>query len=379
MSNMPEIIIDGVRFDDMTPMKYWSFPKSYSKEKKKMEAFTAANSGQYIGARKMDGFWGMIVRDMEGQFHLRSRTESVNGGYTDKAEWIPWITEGLKNIPNGTVLIGEVYFPNNEGSRKITTVLNCLKEKCIKRQESGDKLNFYVFDILAFDGKDLIDTPIEKRVNTYLIDKLAPLVPNEFVQIANYLEGPELWEMYQDVLAVGGEGIVITRKDCSYLCGKRTAHLTIKLKKELLDTIDAFVTGNYKVAKIEYEGKEIKTWKFWQNSKTGEKFCKECFDEYVSGATIEPITKAAYYGWASSIEFAVMRDGVVTPIAWISGITDEVKKDIVENPERLKNKVAELTAMEIECISGVCSLRHGKIEKWREDKNPEDCDYSQLG
>lgn len=376
---MDNIIIDGFRFDNLNAMKYWSFPKSYSKEKKKKEASTAANSFQYIGARKMDGFWGMIIKDNDGNFHLRSRTESVNGGYADKAEWIPWIINELSSIPNGTVLIGEVYFPNNEGSRKVTTVLNCLKEKCIKRQENGEKLNFYVFDIVAYDGKSLINLPIEKRVNLYLYEKLSKCIDKNYVQIADYKEGPELWELYQTILATGGEGVVITRKDCQYLCGKRTAHLTIKLKKELLDTVDAFVTGNYKPATVTYSGKELETWKFWRNFKTQEKKMGELFSDYTNGEPLEPITKAAYYGWASSIEFAVKKNGETVPIAWISGITEEIKKDIVESPEKLVNKVAELTAMQIECIDGVYSLRHGKIESWRADKSAEDCDYSQLG
>lgn len=37
-----------------------------------------------------------------------------------------------------------------------------------------------------------------------------------------------------------------------------------------------------------------------------------------------------------------------------------------------------LTAMEIECIDGEYSLRHGRIENWRDDKKPEDCDFSQV-
>ena len=141
MSNMQEIIIDNFRFDNIDPMKYWSHPKSYDLKKKKEESKYMCISGSYMGARKYDGAWNMLVKDMKGNFHLRSRTESVNGGYTDKAEWIPWITEELSWIPNGTVLIGEICFPNNEGSRKIISVLNCLKDKCIDRQKKNGILN----------------------------------------------------------------------------------------------------------------------------------------------------------------------------------------------------------------------------------------------
>ncbi len=175
---MENIIIDGFNFTEMESMKYWSHPKSYDPKKKKEESKYMCVSGNYMGARKYDGAWNMLIKDMEGNFHLRSRTESVNGCYTDKAEWIPWITEELSWIPNGTVLIGEICFPNNEGSRKITSVLNCLKDKCIDRQKKNGILNFYVFDILAYKGKSLIDTSFETRIRTYLEYELADISNN---------------------------------------------------------------------------------------------------------------------------------------------------------------------------------------------------------
>jgi hypothetical protein len=174
------------------------------------------------------------------------------------------------------------------------------------------------------------------------------------------------------------EGIVITREDCQYLCGKRTAWMTLKMKKELEDTIDAFLDGDFKMATRLYDGKAIETWPYWENFKTGEKsdYCR--FNDYKNGIPVEPVTKGYFYGWASRVSFSVMKDGHRVHIAWISGITDELKKEIVTKPEKWVGKVAELTAMEIEHIDGNYSLRHGRIENWRDDKKPEDCDFSQI-
>ena len=44
------------------------------------------------------------------------------------------------------------------------------------------------------------------------------------------------------------------------------------MKKELEETIDAFLDGDYKIASKIYKGNEIETWKFWMNTKTGEKY-----------------------------------------------------------------------------------------------------------
>ena len=73
-----------------------------------------------------------------------------------------------------------------------------------------------------------------------------------------------------------------------------------------------------------------------------------------------------------------MKDGKPVHLAWISGITDELKRDIVEKNNEMINKVAELTAMEVEYIDGEYSLRHAKIVQWRTDKKPEDCDFTQI-
>lgn len=372
-----EIIIDGFDFWGMTPMKYYSFTSSF-KGDKKAKAKELVMSEKYLGSRKMDGAWNMIIKDMDGNFHMRSRTESVNGGYQDKAEWIPHICEELSCIPNGTALIGEIYFPNNEGSRKITSVLNCLKDKCLDRQKKNGYLHFYAFDVIAYKGKNLIDTPFVERIEKYLTYELLDVLNNDHVEIANYVKGKELWNLYGEIIAAGGEGIVITREDCKYLCGKRTAWMTLKMKKELEDTIDAFLDGNYKLATRLYGGKEIETWTYWENFKTGEKFNTCKFDDYVNGVPVEPVTKPYFYGWASAVSFSVMDNGQPKHVAWISGITDELKEEIVKNPEKWINKVAELTAMEIEHIDKDYTLRHGKIETWRADKTPNDCNMEQL-
>lgn len=373
-----EIIIDNVNFWELEAMKYWSHPKTYDIKKKKEEAKTMTLSGNFIGSLKRDGFWQMIIKDNKGHLHARSRTPNVNGEYIDKIDWIPHIKNELSLIPPGTVLLGEIYFPNNEGSRKVTSVFNCLKEKCIERQKSAP-LHYYVFDVLAYNGKSLINTPIENRIDRYLNYELLDVLRNDHTEIADYKSGQELWNLYKEIIANGGEGIVITRRDCQYLCGKRQARSTLKLKKELEDTIDAFVDGNYRVADKEYKGDKPETWGFWYNQKTGEKTTDNMYNEYINGSGVWiPVKKTFYMGWASAISFSVMKEGKPYHIGYISGITDEVKAGIVENPESWIGKVAEISAMEIEHIDGQYSLRHGRILNWRDDKKPEDCDFDQI-
>lgn len=378
MANMEQIVIDGMNFTTLPAMKYWTHPKSYEESRKRKEAMEMCTGGDYLGARKYDGFWSMLILDNEGKFHFRSRTPGVDGGFVDKAEWIPHITEELSWLPNGTVLLGEICFPNNEGSRKVTSVLNCLKEKCLERQQKNGYLHFYAFDILAYNGKNIMDVPFEERIETYLTYNLADISTCKYVFLAEYKSGQELWDMCAEILDAGGEGIVITKRDAHYCPGKRTARMTLKIKKEIKNTIDAFLDGSYKSATKEYSGKEIETWPFWYNDKTEEKVNTNKFREYISGEPWIPITKPYYYGWASSVSFSVMKEGKPVHIGYISGIPDSLKEGIISDNASYKNKVYELVCMQIEHIDGQYSLRHAKIVQERPDKAHTDCDFSQI-
>lgn len=373
-----EIMIDNYDFYSMPAMKYWSHPKTYDGKKKAEEIRTICESGEYIGSRKMDGAWNMLIKDLKGNYYLRSRTEGVNGGFVNKAEWIPHIIKEMDCVPNGTVLLGEIYFPDNEGSRKVTSVFNCLKDKCIERQKANGFLHYYVFDVLAYKGKSLLNVPIIERIDHYLSYELLDVLRTEHIEIAEYYEGKELWKKLGEVLSSGGEGMVITKKDYPYEPNKRTARKTIKVKKEINQTIDVFFDGRYKTATRLYSGKEIEKWNYWENLKTNEKISGQQYKAYVDGAPIEPVTKPYFYGWASSISISVMKDGEPYHLGYISGVSDEIKKGIVSDKDKYVNNVYEVSAMEIEYINGAYSLRHGKIIKERKDKSYLECDFSQI-
>lgn len=374
------IIIDNIDFwDNFEAAKYWSIPKSHSPQKAHDEIKTCMLSGNYIGSRKVDGAWTMIIKDLDGNFHLRSRTKNVEGTFADKAEWVPQITSDLSNIPNGTVLLGEIYLPNNEGSRKVTSVFNCLKDKCLERQKSGGYLHFYIFDVLAYRGKALLDTPFEERIEKYLNYELFDVLKGDYIEIAEYLEGQELWDKCGELLNAGYEGVVIQRKGALYLQGKRKAWDSIKVKKSIAQTIDAFLDGSYKLPTREYNGKLIESWNYWENAKTGERSNQNMYLEYRDGQPWEPVTKAYFYNWASAVSISVMKDGAPFHIGWISGIPDQMKEEIITKNDDYRGQVYEISAMEVEQTQpGSYSLRHGKFVGPRPDKRAEDCDFSQI-
>jgi ATP-dependent DNA ligase len=375
--------IDGYDFGEMEAMKYYAPPSTWSDEKKRENARMKIYSGDWYGAEKKDGYFAKLIKDEDGNIILYSRSRGVNGKFADKHEWVPHLQPFFDVIPNGTCFLGEIYFPSQPGSRNITTIMGCLKEKAIARQEKGEKLHFYIFDCLAYAGKSWMSYPARKRfafVDSYDITA-------EYVSHAQYVSGGDLNILLQEILARGDEGVVITKGDGLYEPGKRPSKTTLKIKKELKQTIDCFFTGRGSAPTKEYTGKEIETWTYWLHQMTGEKINAEMYKEYKAGCPIIPITKGYYNGWYGSLEIGVLRhkegsnckingieyhDTEVYPIGWLSGVTDDMKAD----PKKYAFKPMEVTAMEWDSWNH--TLRHGKMVGWRKDLGVGDCTFEKI-
>ena len=357
-------------FHELIPQRYWTFGAS-AKVDPKVEAKNMIFSGEYIGSRKMDGAFYKFWKDENGNMELLGRSKGVGGDYLNKYDWVPQLHPFFESLPNGTCLIGEIYFPNNEGSHNVTTIMGCLKDKAIARQNAGEKLHYYIFDVLAFNGISLLEKTIEFRIETL---KTAQKVhTSEYVEWAKYFEGKELWDELQKILASGGEGVVITKKGTCYQPGKRPARQTLKIKRELQETIDCFFTGRIAAPTRLYSGTTLPSWPYWENVKTGEKIEGNFYRNYLEGEPIEPVTKPYFMNMAGSLEIGVLRDGKVYPLGWLSGLTDEMKT----NYKNYKGKCLEVAAMQF--TDGNAALRHAKMKCLRPDLNVQDCTWEKLG
>ena len=186
-------MINGIDFYNMEAMKYYSPPNSWSIEKRKDNAVSKIFSGQWWGARKVDGAFYAFICDEDGNRFLRGRSKSVSGEYLDKYELVPQLHSFFESLPKGTCLLGEIYLPRDEQAKTTTSFMNCLPEKAIKRQQKEeDKLHYYIFDILADEGKSLINTPAKERFD--LLNSYWRAYPNQYVEWAKYYNGKELWD-----------------------------------------------------------------------------------------------------------------------------------------------------------------------------------------
>lgn len=253
---------------------------------------------------KVDGYYQRLIKDEDGNYFMVARNKNVKGEAVNKIEWVPQLQDFMAQLPNGTVLLSECYLPGHEGSKNITSLLGCLKDKCVARQESGQKLHFYIFDICAYNGVNLVDTKAIERFQ--LLEKISAQLTSPYVEWAKYYNGKELWNHLQDYLVSGREGIVITRKDCPIYFKRTPAHMTIKVKKELQETLDVVIMGANAPTRL-YNGKELMSWKYWENLSTGEKVEGALYKSYSDGDPIEPITKMYFLGGAGSLKSELIK------------------------------------------------------------------------
>lgn len=367
--------IDGIDFGELDAMKYYTPPATWSDEKKKDNVRAKVFSGEWLGAEKKDGYFAKFVKDDEGNALLYSRSRNTKGVYVNKVEWVPHLAPFFDALPNGTCLLGELYFPKAPGSKNVTTIMQCLKDKAVARQETGEKLHFYIFDVLAIKGSAGLEAPAGMRFK--VIDHLKKQFGDvcEYVEYAEYLRGQELWVMLQTVLEYGGEGIVITNEYAKYEPGARPSKTTLKVKKELRESIDCFFTGKTMPPTKEYTGKELETWKYWQDVVTGEKIEGELAFDYSRGRAIIPVTKSYFYGFAGSLEIGVYgKNGEIVPIGYLSGLAEKVRA----NPQEYAMKPLAVTAMEMDTSGAVPTLRHGKLLSFRSDLSLSDCTLEKL-
>lgn len=358
-------MIDGIDFISLSAEEYWS--NTNKNVNTRDLAKSMIFSGDYIGARKVDGHHYRFIYE-DDDVRLQGRKPGVGGECINRLEWVPHIKEALLKLPKGTVLVGEIYFPNNESSKAVTTVMGCNVDKAILRQQT-DKLYYYIFDILAWNGKSLLKESLDTRLSYFKKYNLN----SQYVQTATYYEGRELWEYMLWALAEGYEGVVIQKRTEGYGAGLRTAKKTLKIKKEIELEIDAFLTGNIKPPTMLYEGKSPESWNYWMHSRTGEFLEGEAnYDIFIDSGIVTPVSKDFFYSLPGSVEFGVLDDkGQDVSLCWVRGITDELKWEIKESTTNCRGKIAKITAMEIDNESG--KLRHSKIKEWR---LPEEMDMS---
>lgn len=294
-------------FAMLTPMRY------YNNEAESAKRTDMINNKDdlYMATVKKDGDWSMLIHYSQGHNLIRSRSISkLTGVYGDYTAKLPHLCADMDKLPDNTVLLAEICWDEpGTNANTVGTILRCLPAKAVERQQER-KLKALVFDCLMINGQDCTADGYEHRfelaaatMRLYLKD-----CPTMYMTQRCLLDGDHdnFLEWADEIIAHGGEGLVIQRKDNPYMPGTRTAWKTLKLKQSLpemelkvVSTIDP---------KMYYEGDCPDNWDYWYQDMPGANSERGNF----------PVTKPFFYGWKNGI--TVEYNGTTCDVT--SGLTD---------------------------------------------------------
>jgi ATP-dependent DNA ligase len=356
------------------PMRYWSLPSTSSdNQKKKLQK--ALSGSDYFLTKKRDG--AMYRFGFDGKDVIfQSRTVSKKTGeFVEKQDNVPALMKHLSDIvPPNTILIGEICFKDlSKTSKDVVSIMGCLPKKSIERQQANP-VDYYIFDILMWDGVDYSAKPAEERVK--FLQEISPLFDSNLVSFVQPVF-ENIVETISEWLERGEEGGVLMHKKSAYDArldkeGK-PSWVTIKVKQSLKETLD-LVIMEILPATQEYKGKYLTTHRYWENIVTNEKLEG---NYHGRGGQYRAISEDYFRGLPSSIKLGAWYNGKLIEVCRVSGITDEFKWSLKNNPEEHIGKtVIEVSAMSIDEIEK--TLRHPKIVRIRDDKPSESCLYKDI-
>lgn len=221
---------------------------------------------QWVAQLKLDGC--RLVMECFSKGHLfPSRNKSVKDFlYSDKSENLPYHTKLDMGDNEGTVLDGEMLAPYSSidtrkfGDKKGTVtakalqacaaVLNCGPGMAAAIQKHYGPLEYHVFDILKYKGKDVRTLSYATRLE--MLAKAFSTIPEETQKLIKLVSTvtENRRKFYEDMVKAGHEGIMLKDLMAPYE-GKRTKTI---LKAKRFDDVDAVCVGFI-------PGDEKKAWK----------------------------------------------------------------------------------------------------------------------
>jgi DNA ligase D-like protein (predicted ligase) len=194
---------------------------------------------------KLDGYRAIAFKSA-GKLHLRSRNDK------DFGLRYPSVVGGLANLPDETVIDGEIVALDEDGRPSFTVLQNY--------GSSRAPMQFYVFDVMVVAGRDVMREPLEQR-RRLLEKKILPKL-REPVRYVGSLDA-RLADLIHSVKAQGFEGLVAKRLGSVYEPGLRSGawlKMRVNQGQELViggytigtTTFDALVLGYYEGDRLIY-------------------------------------------------------------------------------------------------------------------------------
>lgn len=176
---------------------------------------------EWVYEVKLDGYRAIAVRSGDKVSLFSRRRKSFNRQY-------PHIVEALSDLPNGTVIDGEIVALDDSGRPEFNLLQNY-------RRDAG-RIRYFVFDLLCHQNRDTTRLPLVERRE--LLRSLRFQSPR--IQFVDYLE-TSATNMLAAVKEQGLEGVIAKRRDSLYQPGRRTGAWV----KYRINQGQEFVIGGY--------------------------------------------------------------------------------------------------------------------------------------
>lgn len=283
---------------------------------------------KWVFEPKLDGI-RVIAQKYNGIVSIYTRTMN------NKTASFPHLESALSRVPFDFALDGEMVsvagVAEVEGQSvpvssfaNVSSVFSSSSSRAVAQQRSS-KLTFVVFDCLSAKGQDVTKMPdsIRRNMAALVVDLLQTMTP--YIMLIPRWRQANGNGLYEEIVRLGGEGLIAKNPVARYWPGKRPANTWLKIKAN--QTADVVIMG-YKPGKGKYE---------------------------------EQI---------GAVEFGQYKNGRLVPRSRCSGMTDAQRLEFSKNPEAYIGRVMEIKFFG---KTGDNSFRHPVYLRLRDDKPAEEC------
>ena len=189
---------------------------------------------------KYDGFRIQAHKDEKGNIKLFTRRlENVTNQFPDVAEY------AKSNVKAKTFIIDSeaVGFDRKTGKYlPFQSISQRIKRKYDIEQTAQDfPVELNVFDLIYFDGKNMISEPFEKRRK--ILEKIIKQQPKKIVLSKQKIVSDEkvVEQFFKDAFNAGNEGLMFKALNAPYKPGARVGHM-VKFKA-IMETLDLVIVA----------------------------------------------------------------------------------------------------------------------------------------
>lgn len=283
-----------------------------------------------VAEPKMDGsryvfYIGGDPYERQPKNALLSRRISVKDNkHVDRTANCPHFADVDYPDLSGTILDGEIMA---EDFPATNSIMNSSPALAIQKQKELGWLNYHVFDVMFFRGKDVRGLPLEKRRKIVLA--ICERINNVYVKPIEQRKG-NISQYFQEIINAGGEGLIV--KDLRQGYGRGWCKL--KRSFDVSCIISGYKAGNGKYATS-----------------------------------------------IGSLALSVFHNGSLVEVGFASGFDDALRAEMAKDFSRFKGKVVDVFAHELskpskESVIG--RIRHPTYHRLRDDMNQEDCTSLKL-